>query len=134
MKDIENEVFDACAEALEAVEPGCFTTSVRTLVPADFPAASVMEISNVTDTSRNTSAAGEQASIVTYRVDVFSNLRQGARTQAKRMAEAVDGVLTNLNFTRVYSSTTYDPSRSSVYQMTFRYTAGVSSEGKIYRR
>ena len=133
MVDIEVEIFDKCAKAVLAKFPDAFTSSVNVSAPASYPAMSMVEADNMTDSSR-TDSSGETASIVTYDIRVFSNLRQGARTQAKQIAQEVDEVMTSFNFRRTYRGQGASVNDPSVYQVTCRYMAGVTKDGKLYRR
>lgn len=134
MIDIEADIFDACATAILAEYPDAFTTSEYVAAPASFPSVSIMEADNYTDTTRNDSSREENASVLAYDVKVYSNLRNGAKRQAKEIAQIVDGILTPLNFTRTYTNRSNDPSNSAVYTVTARYIASVSKDGIISRR
>lgn len=132
--DIEAYIFDRCARAVIEKYPDAFTTSEYVSAPASFPSVSIMEANNVTDTSRNDSSLEENASIVTFDVKVFSNLRHGAKRQAKDIAQIIDGVLQPLNFNRVSMVMSSNPSQSSVFSISARYVASVSKDGIISRR
>lgn len=134
MIDIEAKVFDACARAVLEVYPDAFTTSENVAAPASFPAVSIIETNNYTDTTRNDSSREENASVVTYDVKVFSNLRSGAKRQAKEIAQIIDGVLQPLNFNRTYMNRAESPSNSAVFSVSMRYVASVSKDGIISRR
>lgn len=134
MIDIEAYVFDACARAVLEKYPDTFTTSENVAAPASFPSVSIMEADNYLDKARNDSGSDENASVVAYDVKVFSNLRNGAKSQAKDIAQIVDGVLTPLNFTRTYMNRRNEPSNPAVFTVTMRYVASVSKDGIISRR
>ena len=134
MIDIEADIFDACAKAILAKYPDCFTTSEYVAAPASFPAVSIMEADNYTDTTRNDSGLGENASVIAYDVKVFSNLRHGAKAQAKDIAQIIDGILQPLNFNRTYTNRIANPAKTSVFEISMRYVASVSKDGIISRR
>ena len=134
MIDIEVDIFDKVARAVMDEFPEAFCSSVHVQAPASFPAVFVREISNVTATDRLDSDQREKASFVSYQVDVYSNLRLGARTQAKKISQLVDGLLVSMNFNRTYSAPTENPADSEVYRITMRYTALVDESNRIYRR
>ena len=134
MVDIEAEVYDRCAKAVLEIEPEAFTTSTYVAAPASFPALHVSEISNVTDTRHMDSALKEKFSIVTYQSDVYSNLRSGAKRQAKKMAQAVDEAMLAMGLTRTYMGTVSNPADTSVYRISARYTAVAGDDKRIYRR
>lgn len=134
MIDIETIVYDKVARAVLAKWPEAFTSAVHVQAPASFPAVFVREIGNVTSTDQMDSSCVEHYSSVSYEVGVYSNLRKGARAQAKEIAQEVDGVLIGLNFNRTYSAPTENPADSEVYRITMRYVAEVDDKGNFYRR
>lgn len=134
MIDVEIEVFDACARLVLSEYPKATVSSVVTMAPASFPAVSIVETGNYVDASRITNSGTEEAAIVTYEVRVYSNLRQGAKTQAKKMAQLVDGWMTEHNLRRTSRDQGQSISDPSIYQVTSRYVAGVDRTGKLYRR
>lgn len=134
MIDIEAEVFDAVATAVLALEPDAFVTSEYVQAPAAFPAVSCWELTSLTDTRRIDSTKMERASVVTYEVNVYSNLKTGAKRQAKALVQAADRVMLSLNFNRTFLQRTDNQASSGIYRITARYTASVDYTNTIYRR
>lgn len=134
MVDIEADIFDRAARAVIGVEPDAFVTSGYVQAPASFPAMMMYEISNITDDSRLDSSKREKSSVVTYQADVYSNLRSGAKQQAREVMSALDSVMLSLNFTRTYMQPMMNSADTSVYRLTARYTAVADENGKLYRR
>lgn len=134
MVDIEDEVFDRVATALLEAEPGVFVTSTYVQAPASFPAASLIQANSSTDTRRLDSTGMERATMLTFELNVYSNLRTGARRQAKRLAETADRVMVGLGFNRTMMSRMDNPADSSIYRITARYYASVDDSETIYRR
>lgn len=134
MVDIEAYVYDRCAKAVLAIEPDAFTTSTFVSSPASFPAVQVSEVGNVTDTSTLDSSLTEKTSVVTFQADCYSNLRSGAKRQAKKLAQAVDAEMASMGFTRTLMGFVSNPADTSIYRITARYTAVAGIDGHIYRR
>ena len=134
MIDIENQIFDGCARLVLSKYPECMTSSANVAAPASFPAVSVTEGDNATDTTRIDSSGIEKGALLAYDVRVYSNLRKGAKAQAKDIAQMVDGYMNSLNFTRSFKQQGFMASDSSVYQVTMRFIAGVDNNEKLYRR
>lgn len=134
MVDIEAEVFDRVATALLEADPEVLVTSTYVQAPASFPSASLMQVGSSTDTRRLDSTGQERSTMVTFELNVYSNLRTGARRQAKALAEAADRVMVGLGFNRTMMSRMDNPADSSIYRITARYYAGVDDTETIYRR
>ena len=128
MVDIETDIYELVSDAVLAVEPECFTSSVYSTLPAQFPACSIQEVSNLTDEFTLDTSGMENSSKVVFRVDCYSNKRTGARTQAKKMAQAADKALLAMNFKRVYYNKEYNPADSTVYTINMRYSAVVTKD------
>lgn len=134
MNDIEEDIFNACARLILDKYPDAVTTSQNLVAPASFPAMSLVESDCYTDTKRHDSSGIEKGSIVAFDLKVYSNLRQGAKAQAKEMHRLIDEYLYSMNFNRTFTSKSNLSSDSSVYLVSARYVAGVDNNNKIYRR
>lgn len=134
MTDIENEIFDACANAVSERYPNITATSSALNAPAEFPAVSIIETNNYTDDRRTDSSGVEKGSVITYDVKAYSGLRTGAKAQAKAIASIVDDFMVSHNFKRTFRSQGEMPGGQSVYVVTSRYMAGVTEDKKLYRR
>lgn len=134
MVDIEADVYDRVARAVLAEYPSAFTSSTYVPAPSSFPAVSLAEISSVTNTSSLDSRGRELMSDLTFEVNVCTNLKVGAKEQARDIARIVDGVMLPMNMTRTYSSQVTNSADSSVYRHTTRYVCTAGEDGRIYRR
>lgn len=134
MIDYEVDVYDACARAVLAEYPKCLTSAVNVSAPASFPAASIVEADSAVAADRLDSSGRENAALVAYDVNVYSNLRKGARDQAKDILNIVDELLVSLNFRRTFRTQGAEANDSTVYHVSARYVAGIDRNGKIYRR
>lgn len=134
MIDIEIEIFDSCARRVLAEFPEAVTSSANINAPASFPAVSIVQADSRTDSMRADSSRIEKGAVVSFDVECFSNLRTGAKAQAKKLANIVDEYMTSMNFTRTFSVVGEHPAERSIYRVRSRYVAGVDHNGKIYRR
>lgn len=134
MVDIEGIVYDAVARAVLEEYPDAFTSSTYVPAPASFPAVSLMEIASVTNTASLDSSGRELMTDLTFEVSVCTNLKVGAKEQARKIARLVDGVMLPMNMTRTYSSQVTNSADSSVYRHTARYVCTAGEDGRIYRR
>lgn len=134
MINIELDIFNLCATAIEALGKDVLITNVPTRIPDTFPSASVYEQNNVVETRFADSSHSEKFATLTYVADVCSNKTIGAKAEAKELLSVIDGVMYNLNFTRVGMVSTTSDSDNSYYRITARYQAVADSSGKMYRR
>lgn len=135
MIDVETEVFDRVARAVKAAMPSACGSSTREVAPKKFPTFQLSEISNVEASYLHDSSNEELGSIVTFEADCYSNLRTGARAQAKQMAQLIDAEMRAMGFERTFGQQVYNAADSSVHRYTARYTGVVRpDDNSTYRR
>lgn len=134
MIDYEIDIYDECARAVMNEFPNVFMSSVKTRAPAEFPAVFLYEKSNTTDENRIDSSHIEKGARITYEVRTYSNLKVGAKKQAKKLADIIDKKLISMNFKRTAYYANVDVLDASIYQVTATYSAGIDQNGKIYRK
>lgn len=132
MIDIEFDVFDAVADRLREQYPGIFITGDVSFSPARFPAVSVVETGNSVVSNMRTSVI-ENAALVMYEVNVYSNKTGYSKIEAKEILSAVDEVLVGLGLTRVYSSPVQNLEDRNVFRIVARYEATVDKDLWIYQ-
>lgn len=133
MIDVEKPIFTAIANAVHEQFPTLYIVGEEIRVPSTFPTVSVVEADNYTNTRTSDSGSNENHVNVMYEVNVFSNKKSGRKTQTKSILSVIDETFIKLGFVRTMSKpVTMDD--ATVYRMIARYTAVVSSDGKIYRR
>ena len=131
MIDVSNEVFDAVARDLRSAYKGIKVVGEYVSAPTAFPTVTIDETANVP--VHLDSAAGSKYARVTYRIQVFSNLKSGKRSQAREIYARLDGVLQGLGMFAATYSTTPAIYNSEVYCITATYEAVVDRNGVIYR-
>lgn len=132
MIDIEFDIFDAVADRLRAQYPGIFVTGDVSFSPARFPAVSVVETGNSVVANMRTSVI-ENAALVMYEVNVYSNKTGYSKIEAKEILSVVDEVLVGLGFTRVYSNPVQNMEDRNVFRIVARYEATVDKDLWIYQ-
>lgn len=131
MIDYSNEIFNAVAEHLRSLFSGIRVVGEYVNSPTRFPCVTIDEIENVPE-HLDSARVNKYARIV-YRVQVFSNLENGKRAQAREIYNAVDAKLQELGlFAKTYTSTpaVYN---SEIYSITATYEAVIDLNGVIYR-
>lgn len=132
MIDIEFDIFDAVADRLRAQYPGIFVTGDVSFSPARFPAVSVVETGNSVVANMRTRVI-ENAALVMYEVNVYSNKTGYSKIEAKEILSVVDDVLVGLGFTRAYSNPVQNLEDRNVFRIVARYEATVDKDLWIYQ-
>lgn len=132
MIDIEFDIFDAVADRLRGQYPGIFVTGDVSFSPARFPAVSVVETGNSVVANMRASVI-ENAALVMYEVNVYSNKTGYSKIEAKEILSVVDDVLVGLGFTRVYSNPVQNLEDRNVFRIVARYEATVDKDLWIYQ-
>lgn len=131
MIDFSNEIFNAVAKDLRSAYKGIKVVGEYVSTPTAFPAVTIDEIGNI-PTHLDSGKTNKYAR-VTYRVQVFSNLKSGKRSQAREIYSLVDSVLQELGMFAVSYTTTPAVYNSEVYCIAATYEAVVDRDGVIYR-
>lgn len=134
MHNHENEIFTACYNALIAVFPDAFITGNYINQPARFPAVSIVCVDSATWRKTRDSSHGERHTTPTFEVNVYSNLKDGAKAQAQELLEVVDNLFTYWNFNRLMCSPIDNLSDNSIFRYVARYRGLMDAEGNVYRR
>ena len=134
MIDVEAEVFDLVARAVLAEYPDAYVTGENVEVPASFPAVSVIEAVNQIEESRQDSSDDENAAVLSYSVNVYSNSRSSAKRECRAIMGIVDGKMRSLNMRRTFSRPVNNAADPSIYRLTARFTGMVDKNEVFYRR
>lgn len=134
MIDVENQVFQKCADAFRAAYPNGFIAGEYVPQPPKFPAVSVVEMDNTVHTAGRDTTRIENYADVMYQVDVYSNLNKGKKAQAKAIIALIDDEMARMGFTRSFLNPVQNFDDATIYRMTARYRAVVGRDETIYRR
>lgn len=129
MIDYEVQVFD---RVYNRIAPICAPGKVvSTQIPSftAFPAATLVEVSNTTVRSRQSSSQKENFSDVMYQLDVYALTKQ----HAKQVYAEADEAMIEMGFTRVSGLWLDNADRPEVSRYTARYRAWIDPNGVIYR-
>ena len=104
MIDFSNEIFDTVAKDLRSAYAGIKVVGEYVTAPTAFPTVTIDETQNVP--AHLDSATSSKYARVTYRVQVFSNLKTGKRRQAREIYARLDDVLQGMGLFAVSYTTT----------------------------
>ncbi|MBO7673618.1 MAG: hypothetical protein J6S63_01255 [Atopobiaceae bacterium] len=134
MIQIEQQVLNEVAALVDANYPGTLVSNTPMITPAQFPCVAVYEQNNTVVRERADSSHIEKFANVTYVVDVSSNKRVGAKSEAFTILNTIDEMLYKMNFTRVGLLSNDMVAGARYYRLTARYTVMVGHDGTLYRR
>lgn len=125
MIDIENNVFTELATAIRTAYPAASVYGEYVEVPATFPSVSIVEADNrVVERTRDLDGVEHYAQLM-YEINIYTNDASGKKTKAKAIAELIDGIMSEMLFTRTFRGQTPNVDRS-IYRISLRYEAIVS--------
>lgn len=134
MLDYLNEIFTSVATSVRNKHTGTTVTGEYTRKPSKLPAVTLDEIQNVVVDRLEDSSNTENFAGVTYRLQVFSNKRNGKKAEAREIFATADAEMRRMGFRRVTYTTTPEIYDSTIYNITATYEAVVSSAGYVYTR
>lgn len=122
MIDIEATIFNYVANTLRAEFPGISVYGEMVETPERFPSVSLVEDDN-SEIAENVTLGRtpETACNLLYTANVYSNLKQGKKAQAKAIMDVIDSCMHNLGFTRTMRNQLPNLDRT-IYRVTARYT------------
>lgn len=134
MIDVEEELYDELARIILAAYPEAYVTGENVEVPASFPAVSIIEAVNQTEESREDTSDGENAAILSYSVNVYSNSASNAKRECRAIMKLVDEHMCLRNMRRSFSRPVNNAADPSIYRLVARFTGLVDKNNVHYRR
>lgn len=132
--DIETDVFDAVAAAIESEFSDVFITGEYVHAPEFFPAVSIIEEDNSAFLPALDSEGSHHSQLM-YEVNVYSNLKSGRKAQAKAIMQKIDEKMSELGFVRLSRQPmTLPNAETSIYRMNARYRTVVDENKRLLRR
>ena len=131
MNDVENAVFTEIYDKLIIEFPDIFLSSEYVASPPVFPAVSIVQIDNSMNENYKDSSMIEKYSNVMFEINVYSNLKNNKKGEAKMINNMISLILTRKGFTRVMSEPIPNINSNTIYRIVSRYKATISGE-KIY--
>lgn len=124
MIDVENIIFTALATALRTQYSGISVYGEYVEVPASFPCVTIVEADNkVYERTRDLNGVEHHAQVM-YEINIYTNDSQGKKSKAKDISNLIDGLMSEMLFTRTFRGQTPNIDRS-IYRITMRYQAVV---------
>lgn len=133
MINIENQIFTDVLNAVVAVYPDADVTGVYVPSPSSFPAVYITMIDDAAYQPTADSGDLENHAEITFDVDVYSNAA-AKKAECYDVMSIVDGVFSQLNFTRTTLYPVPNLADATIYRLKARYSAIVGKNEIIYRR
>lgn len=130
MIDIENIVFNTVANSILEKFPSASIYSESVEAPSSFPCVCIVEEDNYTYRDSQDTSLIENHSNLMYSVNVYSNKKNGKKTEAKKILDLVDETMQGMKFTRILKSPMPNVDRS-IYRISARYTTVVARGKEI---
>lgn len=130
MIDIENKVLSVVRDAVLAQYPNASVYGEYIDVPASFPCVTVTEDTNYTYVYSKDEQVAEHHADVQYAVNVYSNLKKGAKLEARNILKVADDAMQNMKFWRTMTRQVPNVDRS-IYRMIARYHAIIGEPQEI---
>ena len=124
MIDVENDVFEMVASAVETAFPNAKVQNAYTDQPSSFPCVTVSEVDN-TVLSRMRTDNIENAVYVMYEVNVFSNNGANKKSESKSIINLIDSTFLSHGFTRSMKTQVPNFADRKIYRIVARYKAVV---------
>lgn len=133
MIDFSNEIFTRIAKKVweehgEEVE----VKGEYVDIPKKFPCVTIDETFN-TPTELDSGSKPKYAA-VTYRVQVFSNKKNGKRAEARKIYSTVADEMYAMNLIGKTYTTTPEIYNADIYQIRGTFEAAIRSDGIVFRR
>ena len=129
MIDFETNVFDSVYRSIASICAKGKVSNIYVPSPTAYPAASLYELSTVTDASRQSSTPVENFSIVVYQLDCYAT----SKPKCRQLFKTADDRMISLGFTRVSGTYLDNFDNTDVFRYTARYEAEIDRDGNIYR-
>ncbi len=124
MIDIENKVVSVVRDAVLTAYPTASVYSAYVDAPESFPCVTVTEDTNYTYVYTKDEQLMEHHAEVQYAVNVYSNLQDGAKLQAKAIMNIADTAMQQMGFRRTMTRQVPNVDRT-IYRLIARYRAVV---------
>lgn len=119
------------ATTLREQFPGIFVTGDMVSAPTAFPCVAFYEDDNYISQEDLDSSDEERIAVLRYRIDVYSNLTNGRKAEAKAILAAIQPLLYRRNFSR-FSHTPMNDMGDKIYHIV--ETHRVKFDGDAFYR
>jgi len=127
MIDLENDLYDYISRELLAVHPNLAVSDQYESTLAELPAVTITEADNrVVERMRTDNI--ENAVRVMYECNVYSNRAAGRKSQAKQIADTLDGIMLSIGFTRTVRTSVPNAPDTRMHRIVLRYEAQIGPD------
>ena len=126
MKYTNNAIYTRIRNAAVACEPTCNCTQTYSPTWAKFPTVFAREIGRLTPNGTPTLSNAQDISERSWEVQIFSNIKPGAKEQAYDLMDAVKGALRELYFVEYFESP-LDQQDKNIYCLVARFRRIIGS-------
>lgn len=126
MKYTNNAIYTRIRAAAKECVPSCNCSQTYTPVQARFPTVFAREIGRLTPNGTPTFSNAQDISECSWEVQVFSNIKPGAKEQAYELMDAVKVALRSLYFVEYFESP-LDQRDKSIYCLVARFRRIIGS-------
>lgn len=126
MRYTNNAIYTRIRSAAIACVESCNCTQTYTPVQAKFPTVFAREIGRLTPEGTPTLSNAQDISECSWEVQIFSNIKSGAKEQAYELMDAVKGALRSLYFVEYFESP-IDQQDKSIYCLVARFKRIIGS-------
>ena len=131
MIDAEVKIFNRVhAVVAPLYAKGKFVSTIISEEPTGFPAASLIEMDNMTVTRRQSSTPKENFALITYQLEVYAM----SKAKCREVYAAADDAMIAMNFNRLSGQYINNIGNTKVFRYVARYDAVIDREGNLYRR
>lgn len=109
-----------------------YLTGLYVDVPAKFPAVTIIKINDVVYERMRTREQIENAAIVTYEVNVYTNNVVSKKSDAQKIIAIVDETFASMNFTRIMLNPVSNLQDATIYRLVGRYRAVIDRDLWLY--
>lgn len=134
MIDYEVDIFDEMASIVYEEWPEAYVSGEHVERPASFPCVTIIETVNQVDQSREDSSGDENAAILSYTVNVYSNSQSGAKSQCRAIMSALDDRFRLYNMRRTFVRPVNNAADPTVYRLVARFLGVIDRFGTHYGR
>ena len=131
MIDYSTQIFNEVSVRLRSIFSGIRVVGEYVQTPTSFPCVAMDEAQNV-PVYLDTSVENKYAR-VQYRVQVFSNLENGKRAEARKIYAAVDSIMQAMGLMCKTHTTTPAIYNAEIYSITATYEGVIDKAGVVYR-
>lgn len=132
--NVENEIFNACTDTLQAFDPEVDTISSQEDIPERIPCVSIFEVSNLPHERSRVTRHPETHSFIDYQVDIYTNDVNGKKARAQGYRDVIAEFFNRHGFARTVCSPVPNYANPAVYRITMRFSAIINDKKETNNR